>query len=195
MRHPLFFLNWTFIYLVVRFLAIVWALPIKPTTLTNDIYILSSRFSLAKKIEFDTIPCFLFLSLFFFSSLLIYFSHPGTNQIMLLFLQWRRRERSVFFLNFSSVCLRRNSFRQILFSVLAFTHTHTHISKVEKKITAENDQNSASILYNKNNSTTHSSGISTKRLSPPPPSDLYNFFFDDRTSCVYIFLYSRAKTK
>ena len=127
-----FFFNWTFIYLVVRFLAIVWALPIKPTTLTNDIYILSSRFSLAKKFEFDTIPCFLFLSLFFFSSLLIYFSHPGTNQIMLLFLQWRRRERSVFFLNFSSVCLRRNSFRQILFSVLAFTHTHTHLKSRKK---------------------------------------------------------------
>ena len=133
------------------------------------------------------------LALLLFFALDLFFPSRNQSNHVVVFTMKKKREKRFFFKFLE--CL---SPPKLLPSNPFFgsrIHTHTHISKVEKKITAENDQNSASILYNKNNSTTHSSGISTKRLSPPPPSDLYNFFFDDRTSCVYIFLYSRAKTK
>lgn len=81
---------------------------------------------------------------------------------------------------------------------------HTNLT-LKSKITAENDQNSASIppLPPTSSTTTITTTPSsstdilttTSSLQTSPIYIIIIFFFDDRTSCVYIFLYSRAKTK
>lgn len=184
---------------------IVWALLSRRMTdeRYKYIYFVSPSFffffSIAK-FEFDT----MFIH-FFVNSLDFFFQPPhGTNQIMLLFwikvFFWRE---SVFP---SSVCVFVSTETP---SVKYFFRFVTHL---KSEITAENDQNSASIspIFHYNNSLCRyrwqhfhfprflSSGIfffpyrlslwSTKTF----PSDLYNFFFRwSNELCVYFFILSR----
>ena len=127
------------------------------------------------------------LALLLFFALDLFFPSRNQSNHVVVFTMKKKREKRFFFKFLECLSPPKLLPSNPFFGSRIHTHTHTS-QKSKKKITAENDQNSASILYNKNNSTTHSSGISTKRLSPPPPSDLYNFFsMIERAVCIFFY--------